>query len=149
MGEVAMGLDPFRIFSDATSFEMSRGIFCLYGANVLWNLLYETIYSHQDAKYDKEIGVKNIVLLYEGRMKPFLSKLAVGQVIFLFMARIYSNASLVYFAGVFGVSLSLEVIISEVKLEDPESCSWWFKTGCVWFTGGTLFTGLSTEYSWS
>jgi len=147
MGEVAMGLDPLGIVETDTVSGISYSTICLYMANVLWTLFYEIIYSHQDAKYDRQAGVKNIVLLYDGHMKPLLAKLAVGQVVFLLLAGISGSAGLLYFAGsVIGVALTLGTIILKVKLDVPENCLWWFKTGCCWSTGGAMLAGLLADY---
>ena len=150
MGSAAMGADPLN-FSNAGFglLEMkSTGSICaLYAGNVVWTLLYETIYSHQDAAEDTKAGVKNIVLLYQGHTMPLLVKLAVGQVLMLAAAGYLGEAGLLYWAcTVVGAASTLVLILSRVKLDVPEDCAWWFKVGCCGFTGGIMTTGLLGDY---
>lgn len=132
-------------------------ICALYGANVLWNLLYEIIYSHQDAAEDAKAGVGNIVLLYAdttgdevvfGTM-PLLIQLGVGQVLLLGIAGALGDMSAVYYVGtVAGAAATTATILSRVDLQTPENCAWWFKVGCCKSTGGIMAAGLLAEYIW-
>lgn len=42
-------------------------IAAFYAANVIWSLLYEFVYSHQDATEDMAAGVKSLAMEYVGR----------------------------------------------------------------------------------
>ena len=151
MGNAAMGADPLA-FSSTTSASKSEpklrlSVGALYAANIFWTLLYEIIYSHQDAADDAKAGVKNIVLLYHGRTKPLLVKLAVGQVLMLASAGYLSEAGLLYWwCTVFGTTATLVVILVSVRLDVPENCAWWFKVGCCGYTGGAMTAGLLGNY---
>ena len=152
MGSVAIGADPLQITSDTTSASSPQqrytlSTWALYTANVFWTLFYEIIYSHQDAAHDANAGVENIVLLYDGKTKPLLVKLALGQVLLLASVGWLSQAGWVYWiATVCGSAATLMVILMNVKLDVPESCGWWFKVGCCGFTGTTMAAGLLGEY---
>lgn len=151
MGSAAMGADPLHLSSILTRPSLRLGrrasICALYAANVLWTLLYEIIYSHQDAAYDVKAGVKNIVILYHGRTKPLLVKLAVGQVLLLAGAGWLGEAGACYWVfAVLGAAGTLAAIIARVELDVPENCAWWFKFGCCGFTGGTMAVGMLGEY---
>ena len=152
MGSVAIGADPLQLVRDAASASSPQqrytiSTWALYTANVLWTLFYEIIYSHQDAAHDASAGVKNIVLLYDGKTKPLLVKLASGQVLLLASAGWLSQAGWFYWIGtVCGSMATLMVILMNVKLDVPESCAWWFKVGCCGFTGSTMAAGLLGEY---
>ena len=152
MGSVAMGADPLQLASDAASASSPQhrytlSTWALYTANVFWTLFYEIIYSHQDAAHDASAGVKNIVLLYHGKTKPLLAKLALGQVLLLASVGWLSQASWVYWsATVCGSAATLLVILMNVKLDVPENCAWWFKVGCPGFTGTSMAAGLLGEY---
>ncbi len=152
MGSVAIGADPLQLVSDAASASSAQqrytiSTWALYIANVFWTLLYEIIYSHQDAAHDANAGVKNIVLLYDGKTKPLLVKLALGQVLLLASAGWLSQAGWFYWIGtVCGSVATLMFILMNVKLDVPESCAWWFKVGCCGFTGTTMAAGLLGEY---
>lgn len=151
MGSASMGADPLNLTSTATHSNTGVGprasLYALYAANVLWTLLYEIIYSHQDAAHDSKAGVKNIVVLYDGETKPLLVKLAVGQVLLLAGAGWLGQLGVYYWAfAVFGAASTLAAIIARVKLNVPNNCAWWFKVGCCGFTGGAMAAGMLGGY---
>ena len=152
MGSVAMGADPLQLASNPTNVihlreRLGPSTWVLYTANVLWTLFYEIIYSHQDAAYDRRAGVKNIVILYEGRTKPLLVKLAIGQVFLLACAGWLGGSGWWYWVfTVVGTAATLAIILARVNLDRAESCSWWFKVGCCGLTGGAMTTGLIGDY---
>ncbi|TAQ84274.1 hypothetical protein B7494_g7402 [Chlorociboria aeruginascens] len=128
-----------------------------YAANVVWTLLYELIYSHQDAAEDIAAGVKNLVLLYSnpdaptlqerfGTM-PLLCRLACAQVLLLSAAGSLGGFGFLYSTGaVAGTAAALATMLSRVRLENPESCAWWFKVGNAKYAGGFMVIGLAAEY---
>lgn len=185
MGAAAMGADPLRLTplldtltaivkraSTGTSGPSSPSLSILealqevrvdwamaafYAANAIWTLLYELVYSHQDALEDIAAGVKNLVLLYAnpkpstpeerfGTM-PLLCQLAVAQVLLLATAGTLGGFGLGYnVVTVAGTAGALATMLSRVRLEEPESCAWWFKVGNSKYTGGLMVAGLVVEY---
>ena len=151
MGSASMGEDPLNLSSNlgrsSTIVGPRASVCALYSANVLWTLLYEIIYSHQDAAHDVKAGVKNIVVLYQGQTRPLLIKLAVGQVLLLAGAGWLGALGAYYWAfTVIGAASTLAVIIARVKLDVPDNCAWWFKFGCCGFTGGAMAAGMLGDY---
>jgi 4-hydroxybenzoate polyprenyltransferase len=140
-------------------------ITAFYVANVLWTLLYELVYSHQDAAEDSAAGVKNLVLLYErttssphdseelalhGRFgtMPLLRRLAILQVLFLAIAGAMGNFGFGYSTiSVAGTAAALSVMLSRVRLAQPESCAWWFRVGNSKYAGQAMGVGLLLEYA--
>ncbi|KAJ8065137.1 hypothetical protein OCU04_005850 [Sclerotinia nivalis] len=132
-------------------------ITALYAANMIWTLLYELVYSHQDAAEDAAAGVKNLVLLYAkpdaatpqerfGTM-PLLRRLAVIQVLFLATAGTLGGLGFAYSAvSLAGTAAALATMLSRVRLEEPESCAWWFKVGNSKYAGTAMVVGLAAEY---
>jgi 4-hydroxybenzoate polyprenyltransferase len=132
-------------------------ITAFYAANVVWTLLYELVYSHQDAAEDTAAGVKNLVLLYAnpdaatpeerfGTMS-LLCRLAVAQVLFLAAAGTLGGLGFGYSAvAVAGTTAALATMLSRVRLEEPESCAWWFRVGNAQYAGRAIMTGLAVEY---
>ncbi len=45
----------------------------LYGAAILWDLGFDTIYAHQDREDDALVGVKSTARLFGDRTAPFLA----------------------------------------------------------------------------
>ncbi|GAC96542.1 para-hydroxybenzoate-polyprenyltransferase [Pseudozyma hubeiensis SY62] len=63
----------------------------LYTGSILWTLVYDTIYAHQDKTDDVHAGVKSTALLFGDKTKPMLSAFSAGTI------------------GLFGYSASLAV----------------------------------------
>ena len=136
----AVGVDPF-----AKSVYVPT--LCLFFANVLWTMVYDTIYAHQDTRDDVRAGVKSMAVRFKESTKLLTSVLAVGIVGLLATTGIMMRASAVYFVMSCGcTAVSLSAMIGLVDLQTPASCGWWFKWG-FWFVGGSLVGGLLAEYS--
>lgn len=116
----------------------------LYSANIIWTVLYDTIYAHQDAKDDIKVGIKSIAVKHGA--KTLLSGLAATQVALLLVTGWIVGAGPIYFIGTCGGAMTaLATMIWRVRLDRPADCGWWFKWGC-WFTGGSIASGFLGEY---
>lgn len=116
-------------------------------ANVLWTMVYDTIYAHQDREDDEKAGVKSMAVRFRESTKLLCSALSTIVVALLALVGIFARLSWLYYVvGVGGVTVSLGTMISAVKLTVPASCMWWFKWG-FWYVGGTLLGGLLLQYS--
>ena len=58
----------------------------LYGAAILWDLGFDTIYAHQDREDDALVGVRSTARLFGERTAPFLAACYVGTVLLLAVA---------------------------------------------------------------
>ncbi len=58
----------------------------LYGAAILWDLGFDTIYAHQDREEDALVGVKSTARLFGERTAPFLAVCFGGMVLLLAIA---------------------------------------------------------------
>ena len=45
----------------------------LYASGILWTLVYDTAYAHQDKRDDAVVGIKSTALLFGDNTKPILS----------------------------------------------------------------------------
>ena len=147
-------LEPLSEALQAARIDWSLTSF--YLGNAIWTLLYEVVYSHQDAAEDEAAGVRNLVLLYVNPKAstsaerygtlPFLIRLAVAQVLCLVIAGALAGYSFVYGAMVVaGSAAALSTMLSRVRLEQPESCAWWFRVGNARYAGGAMLSGLIAE----
>lgn len=136
---------------------------CFYIASILWTVIFDTVYAHQDAKDDAKAGVRSLAVRLGDRTKQALSVLAAAQVMLLFAAGVACKFSMIYFAGsCVGTAVSLAAMLWFVELRDSASCAWWFCPGsqpcgceyCGWVAGGVLlqvldsllyFSGFSRE----
>jgi 4-hydroxybenzoate polyprenyltransferase len=55
----------------------------LYGAAILWDLGFDTIYAHQDREDDALVGVKSTARLFGERTRPFLAACYAGCIVVL------------------------------------------------------------------
>ncbi|RHZ51487.1 4-hydroxybenzoate octaprenyltransferase [Aspergillus thermomutatus] len=119
---------------------------CFYIASILWTVIFDTIYAHQDAKDDAKAGVRSLAVRLGDRTKLGLSVLAVTQVMLLFAAGVACEFSTIYFAGsCVGTALSLAALLWFVDLRRSASCAWWFCPGSH-LVGASIVAGLLGEY---
>lgn len=131
---------------DALSEQLRLPTLGLFGANVLWTMIYDTIYAHQDLKDDVKAGVNSMAVRFADNTKSLASTLAVIQVGLFIVVGWQANFSLIYFLVTCGVSaIALGSMIAKVKLNEPASCAWFFHRG-FWYVGGSILIGLFGEF---
>ena len=119
----------------------------LFAANVIWTIIYDTIYAHQDIKDDVNAGVKSMAVRFAHSTKPLASGLAVIQIALLLATGQMAGLGPIFFSGICGGTVvALASMIVRVDLSDPASCAWWFHWG-FWLVGGSVVVGLSGEYA--
>ncbi|KAI0145354.1 UbiA prenyltransferase family-domain-containing protein [Xylariaceae sp. FL1272] len=64
-------------------FGISQSTTCLFVACILWTVIYDTIYAHQDIEDDTKIGMKSLAVLCRERTKPFLYFVLLGLLLLL------------------------------------------------------------------
>jgi 4-hydroxybenzoate polyprenyltransferase len=94
----------------------------LYGAAILWDLGFDTIYAHQDREDDALVGVKSTALLFGERTAPFLAACYGGTVLLLAFA-----GWLAAFGGWFYPALALPALafawqVATLDIDDPQRC---------------------------
>ena len=148
MGSFAIGIQPFAIGildSDSRPFR-EYSTLCLFVANIIWTMIYDTIYAHQDLKDDVKARIKSLAVLYRDRTKILLWQLLAFMIVLLLMCGWLSEMGVMYYAvAVGGTTMSLGLMVGRVELKSSESCWWWFGNG-FWFTGGFIAGGLFLEY---
>ena len=118
---------------------------CLYVANFLWTIIYDTVYAHLDVADDAKAGVMSLAVRYRDSAKALLATLAAGQTAALLAAGVLARFGVPYFVGAVGAGGSLTVMVWSVDLRVPGQCLWWFRNG-VWCVGGCLAGGLLGQY---
>jgi 4-hydroxybenzoate polyprenyltransferase len=79
---------------------------------------------------------------------PLLRRLAILQVLFLAIAGAMGNFGFGYSTiSVAGTAAALSVMLSRVRLAQPESCAWWFRVGNSKYAGQAMGVGLLLEYA--
>ncbi|KAI1273874.1 UbiA prenyltransferase family-domain-containing protein [Xylaria sp. FL0933] len=153
MGSCAMGLKPFtggpfgaETFLRDQAWSVQPAIACVFFASILWTIIYDTIYAHQDLKDDLKVGVKSIAVLFRDQTKLLLWLVLGCMVALLSMAGVLEQMGWQYYiiaAG--GSAVSLGAMIANVELKDSASCWWWFRYG-FWLAGSSIAGGLLSEY---
>ena len=155
VGAAVVGLDWVGFFITAQKSERSGskdnqaaliGMGCLYLASVINTLIYDAIYGHQDLADDLQAGVKSIAVAWQHTTKRNCALLASVEVCILAVAGTVSGFGFWYFSSaVLGTAIVLEVMLVQVRLDQPESCGAWFQY-LIGLTGCTLSVGLMLEY---
>jgi 4-hydroxybenzoate polyprenyltransferase len=134
-----LGGDPFDEHARAPTL-------ALFGANILWTIIYDTIYAHQDIADDEKAGVKGMALKFRDSTKGLSSALTVILLTLLTLCGVWAGFSPVYFVGtVGGVAASMSYYIWDVELKEPQSCGAWFHAQ-FWLVGGGFVSGFMGEY---
>ena len=133
----SLGLDPSR---------ERLSMACLFGANVLWTMIYDTVYAHQDVKDDVKAGVKSMAVRFRHSTKIMASVLAVGQISLLVATAVLAHLSIIFtLIGCLGSAIALWAMLAKVNLDDSRSCAWFFHYG-FWYVGGCIIIGFFGAY---
>jgi 4-hydroxybenzoate polyprenyltransferase len=122
---------------------------CLYTAGILWSVIFDTLYAHQDYLDDLIAGVNGLaVRLGRKGTKPALYVATLGQVTGLVLAgRLAGFGGPYYAITCGGDALLLSWMIWATDLEDGASCAWAFGRGSA-YVGASISAGLFAEF-WS
>ncbi|KAM0530847.1 hypothetical protein D7B24_002837 [Verticillium nonalfalfae] len=151
--------DPLAPLLDQSSLDLSTGVSkvlgaplaqsaaCLYFAGILWTVIFDTIYAHQDYTDDLKAGVKGLAVRLGRRgTKPACYIATAVQVYFLVAAGQLAGFGASYYAISCGVTaILLTRMIWVVDLEDGNSCAWAFGRGSS-YVGTAIFAGLLAEF---
>jgi 4-hydroxybenzoate polyprenyltransferase len=94
----------------------------LYGAAILWDLGFDTIYAHQDREDDALVGVKSTARLFGEQTAPFLAACYAGTMLLLALA-----GWLAGLGGWFYPALALPAVllgrqVMTLDINDPALC---------------------------
>ena len=96
----------------------------LYLGSYLWCMVYDTIYAHQDKKFDVKVGIKSTALAWGSRTKKICYTLSAGQFVLYTLAGI--NSGLLWGPGFIGglsiFAYRIFIMIKKVDLDNPKSC---------------------------
>jgi 4-hydroxybenzoate polyprenyltransferase len=148
MGSLAMGLEPFGVgaLGLRSRSHVHWSTLCLFLANILWTMIYDTVYAYLDLEDDRKAGIKSMAVRYHDRLKPLLWQLLALKTLLLLACGWLSEMGLAYYSiAVGGAAMALGLMIAKVELKSAASCWWWFSHG-FWFAGGALSGGLLVEY---
>lgn len=123
-----------------------QGLASLYLVYVVWAVIHDTVYAHQDLRDDLTAGIRSMAVRFLRRTKALLWALAAVQIGLLGAVGLLMRSGMWYYLGaVGGNAVILYNMILRVKLSDPQDCLWWFQTGSL-LVGGSIVAGLWGEY---
>ena len=118
----------------------------LFAANVVWTMIYDTIYAHQDIRDDAKAGVKSMAIRFGDNTKLFATILVTFQIGLLVLTGQQAGFSASYFVCTCGLTgVILGIMLMEVDLKEPSSCAWFFRSS-FWYVGGSMILGFTAEY---
>jgi 4-hydroxybenzoate polyprenyltransferase len=100
----------------------------LYFANVVWTIIYDTIYGYQDLEDDLKIGVKSTAIKFGNSPQKILFLLAAGYFLLLVVAGLMANLKFSYFPLILLASAHLSCQIKTCNFADGQSCLKKFKS---------------------
>ncbi len=99
----------------------------LYGAAILWDLGFDTIYAHQDREDDALVGVKSTARLFGERTAPFLAACYGGTVLLLAVAGWLAGLGGWFYPALALPALLLAWQVATLDIHDPGLCLRLFK----------------------
>ncbi|CAC5409777.1 COQ2 [Mytilus coruscus] len=121
----------------------------LYFASVLYTMIYDSIYSHQDKYDDMLIGVKSTALKFGDKTKHWLSGFATIMIGGLTLTGVALDQTWPYYTGVSITAAHLAYQLYTVDLDNADDCAAKFRSntglGFVMFVSIVLGTLLKTQ----
>ena len=123
------------------------GLAGLYSVYLIWTVMHDTVYAHQDVRDDAKAGIGSMAVRWLHTTKALLWVLTVVQLALLWSIGTCMGAGAWYFwFAVCGNLVVLPTMILKVDLSNPQDCLWWFQTGSL-LVGTSIVAGLLGEYA--
>lgn len=119
----------------------------LYLGGILWTLVYDTIYAHQDKLDDRRIGVKSTALRFGSNTTWVLSGFALGTIFFWNAAAFFNHQSVYFHVSMTSfISWHFYRQIWKTNYDVPAQCLARFKSNHILGLG--LFILLLSDTLW-
>ncbi|XP_003414159.3 4-hydroxybenzoate polyprenyltransferase, mitochondrial [Loxodonta africana] len=112
----------------------------LYFSGIMWTLIYDTIYAHQDKKDDVLIGLKSTALRFRENTKQWLSGFSLAMLGALGLVGVNCDQTAPYYIALAAVAGHLTHQISTLDIHRPEDC--WDKFASNRTIGLIIFLGI-------
>lgn len=116
----------------------------LHASAFLWCMTYDTIYAHQDKKFDIMAGIKSTALKWGNKSKPIMYGMSVAQIGLLTASGVFGGMGGFFFAGVGVAAYRILSMVRKVDLDNPADCWKWFTSNIN--TGHYIFAGAFMDY---
>ncbi|XP_075716855.1 4-hydroxybenzoate polyprenyltransferase, mitochondrial isoform X2 [Rhinoderma darwinii] len=118
----------------------------LYASGVMWTLVYDTIYAHQDKADDMLVGVKSTALRFKEQTKSWLSGFSVVMLTGLTLTGLSCDQTMPYYAAVGLIGGHLIHQIYTLDINSSDDC--WKKFTSNRTVGFLLFLGIVLGNLW-
>ncbi|KAH9973075.1 4-hydroxybenzoate polyprenyl transferase [Lactifluus volemus] len=106
----------------------------LYAGGVLWTLVYDSIYAHQDKTDDVRVGIRSTALLFGEHTRSVLTAFSASSIGCIALAGYLNAQGAPFFIGTGLAAAQLARVVYRTDFDDRESCAKGFVTcGCVGF----------------
>ncbi|KAK0063913.1 4-hydroxybenzoate polyprenyltransferase mitochondrial-like isoform X2 [Biomphalaria pfeifferi] len=112
----------------------------LYFSSILWTLVYDTIYAHQDKYDDMLIGVKSTAIRLGEQTKPWMVAFTTGMTAGLTATGFMCDMTWPYYTAVGITALRLAQQLYTVRLDDADECAKAFRGN--FYLGAVMFFGI-------
>lgn len=106
----------------AAADRINGAMLALYGAAILWDLGFDTIYAHQDREDDALVGVRSTARLFGQRTRPFLAVCYAGTVLALSLAGWLAGMGPAFYAVLIVPTVLLGWQVWRLDIDDPALC---------------------------
>ncbi|ODV79550.1 4-hydroxybenzoate polyprenyl transferase [Suhomyces tanzawaensis NRRL Y-17324] len=114
-------------------------------SNWFWGIIYDTVYAHQDKKFDINAGIKSSALAWGDRSKPILNRFLAGQAISFSIAGALNGMGPGFYIMGTVAMVRLYQQLKKVDLDSPKDC-WNFFTSNI-KNGFILWFGMVIDYA--
>ena len=118
----------------------------LYAGGVLWTLVYDSIYAHQDKADDARVGIRSTALLFGERTRSILAAFSASSVGCIALAGHLNAHGAPFFLGTGLAATQLARIVYRTDFNDRASCGKGF-SACGW-AGFWVWLGALGDYVW-
>jgi 4-hydroxybenzoate polyprenyltransferase len=94
----------------------------IYGAAILWDLGFDTIYAHQDREDDALVGVRSTARLFGERTRPFLAICYAAAVLLLLLAGRLAHLGPWFYPALMVPAALLAWQVIRLDINDPALC---------------------------
>jgi 4-hydroxybenzoate polyprenyltransferase len=118
----------------------------LYAGGVLWTLVYDSIYAHQDKTDDVRVGIHSTALLFGGHTRSILAAFSASSVGCIAFAGYLNAHGAPFFLGTALAAAQLARVVHRTDFDDRGSCGRGF-VACGW-AGFWIWMGALGDYAW-
>lgn len=118
----------------------------LYSSGFFWCMHYDTIYAHQDKKFDVKVGIKSTALAWSTKSKRNFNILSTAQMACYLTSGFLAGMGPFFYLGAAIGGYRLFSMTKKVNLDDPANCWYWFRENIN--TGHVFWLGILFDYLW-